>query len=196
MFRVPRTIAKTIDKYIARFIWTGDVDGCGIHWKVWSILTRSKFRRGLGMRSTKEMNRAIVAKSAWRIISQSETLFSRLFLSKYYRQRDFLSVCCATNATWGWRHILWGRDLLKLGLKWRVINEAKIKLKDDWIPKCQNPLRGIYNLPQLLNMRIADLIDVTAQWRELLFKVFFPIMVARKILTIYVLQCGREDHMI
>ena len=92
--------------------------------------------------------------------------------------------------------VSWGRDLLKLGLKWRVINEAKIKLKDDWIPKCQNPLRGIYNLPQLLNMRIADLIDVTAQWRELLFKVFFPIMVARNILTIYVPQCGGEDHMI
>ena len=137
MFRIPRTIAKTIDKYIARFIWTGDVEGRGIHWKSWSILTMSKFRGGLGMLSTEEMNRALVVKSAWRILSQPKTLFSRFFLSKYCRNTDFLSVRCATNATWGWRSILWGRDLLKLGLNWRVVNGAKIKLEDNWILEYQ-----------------------------------------------------------
>ncbi|CDP14437.1 unnamed protein product [Coffea canephora] len=48
----------------------------------------------------------------------------------------------------------------------------------------------------MLNMKVADLIDSSRNWRESLIEVLFPNQIAHKILTIYIPQPGGEDHMI
>ena len=63
IFYIPKTIVRIIDKYITRFIWVGVVEGKEIHWKAWDFICCSKFQGGLGLKSTKEINRALLAKA-------------------------------------------------------------------------------------------------------------------------------------
>ena len=83
------------------------------------------------MQSMEEINRALLAKVAWHLISQPDAVFSKFFMAKYYTCSSFLNVHCTNQATWGWRSILWGRDLLRNGLKWRVAKGTKIKIQDN-----------------------------------------------------------------
>lgn len=41
-------------------------------------------------------------------------------------KENFLNVKGNARCSWGWRSILWGRDLLKKGLKWELCDGSSI----------------------------------------------------------------------
>lgn len=52
------------------------------------------------------------------------------------------------NPSFIWRSLLWGRELLKEGLRWRVANGKKVLVyRDKWVPN--QPLQKILSFPQL-----------------------------------------------
>lgn len=73
---------------------------------------------GLGFRDLLLFNQALLAnKMAWRIVQNSESVFSKVMLSKHCNKSQFLSVKPKSNSSWGWKSIFWGRGLLIKGLK-------------------------------------------------------------------------------
>ncbi|KAL7234528.1 hypothetical protein ACSBR1_018024 [Camellia fascicularis] len=81
------------------------------------------------------------AARALRLLQYPNSLFAQVMLGKYCVGQNFLRV--PQRCSWEWRSILWGRDLLLLGLLWVVGNGKLINpFEDQWIPSLTNPLMG------------------------------------------------------
>ncbi|CAL1383576.1 unnamed protein product [Linum trigynum] len=105
---------------MARFWWGATQNQRRIHWRAWRGLCASKFEGGLGFREFGYFNQALLAKVAWRILQEPNSLLARIYCAQYSFGSDFLSISAWGFASWGWRSILFGRDLLLQGLRWQV----------------------------------------------------------------------------
>ncbi|GMP77845.1 hypothetical protein CsSME_00033984 [Camellia sinensis var. sinensis] len=140
---------------------------------------------GLEFRDLRCFNQALLAKQAWRIVSNPNLLLSKVLLGKYCQHHPFLQVPQNSQSTWGWRSILWGRDLLNTGVQWVVGHGKNISpFEDQWIPLMSNPLRGRNMNRMLPSMKVAHFIDHEHRcWRDNLIRLFFPDECSRHILS-------------
>lgn len=143
---------------------------------------------GLGIRDLGCLNQALLAKVAWRWHNNADSPLAKVLLGKYCNKEGFLSVKAKSGCSWGWRSILWGRDLLVRGLKWEVGNGQDINGQGI------NPFIGREIMGSLQALRVGSLIDWrTGKWHTPLIEAFFPEDVAKRILATYILEGCRED---
>lgn len=88
-------------------------------------------------------------------------MIAKVLLAKYCKQNNFLEARVASCASWGWIGILWGRDLLWKGLKWKVGNGETINVfGDNWIPiNSNNPFRDQNMRHMFPQFKVKDLFD-------------------------------------
>jgi hypothetical protein len=79
-------------------------------------MCKSKKNGGLGFRDFESFNHAFLAKQGWRLLTEPASLCARVLKARYYRENDFLSASCPKRASYTWRSIIKGRELLKEGL--------------------------------------------------------------------------------
>jgi hypothetical protein len=82
-------------------------------------------------------------KQAWRLLITPYSLCAKVLRARYYKKGSVMYAKCPKRASYTWRSILHGRDLLKEGLIWRVGDGESIEIwKDNWIPRSclQRPL--------------------------------------------------------
>jgi hypothetical protein len=66
----------------------------------------------------------------------SSSLCARVLKARYFKNLDIMHVGCSGRGFFTWQSIFHGRDLLKLGLIWRVGNGANIDVwNSNWIPR-------------------------------------------------------------
>lgn len=107
-----------------------------IHWKSWKFLCLPKALGGLNFRELIGFNQALIAKQVWRIVNQPFSLVSKVLESIYFPDASILEVPMGINASYLWKSLLWGRDLLKLRSRYKVGNGASIIVsKDPWLPR-------------------------------------------------------------
>ena len=97
----------------------------------------------MGFREYSDFNQAMLAKQGWRMVTNPESLCARVLKARYFRGCTFLEAGCPKRASFTWRSILHGRELLKAGLIWRIGDGSKVSIwKDNWIPRAgaQRPL--------------------------------------------------------
>lgn len=63
-------------------------DRKGVHYVGWDVLCRAKERGGLGLKRTAEMNKALLAKLAWRVVSQGDASWAKVIRYKYGLEED------------------------------------------------------------------------------------------------------------
>ena len=123
-------------------------------------MTLPKSAGGFGFRDLKLFNQALLAKQAWRLLYDPHCLFSRFLRSKSYSKTSFLLSKFGSRPSYGWRSILFGKDLLLKGLKW-VIGDGQDTLVwiDKWIfdDLARRPI-GLHSLMNIC-LRVSDLID-------------------------------------
>ena len=108
-------------------------------------------------------------------------------MGKYGTGKSLVDIRAGPNCSWGWRSILWGRDLLSKGLVWNVENSKTIKIfKDQWIPEMDNPLVLHPSANCFSDFRVSHFInDSTKSWRIPLLKCFYPDNVISRITSIH-----------
>ncbi|KAI8560400.1 hypothetical protein RHMOL_Rhmol04G0252400 [Rhododendron molle] len=119
-------------------------------------------------------------------------------MGKYCSKVDFVSSRPKPGCSWGWRSILWGKELLERGFKWRVGGrETASVFYHQWIPKISNPYLSV-GLPVGVNyFQVKDLIDWDRlSWRRPLLEVLFPPDIVPNILAICVSQVKRGDELL
>jgi hypothetical protein len=112
-------------------------------------------------------NQAFLAKQGWRLLTTPGSLCAEVLKARYYKDSDFMSAGCPKRASYTWRGIIHGRDLLKEGLVWRIGDDSQIKIwEDNWIPRsgAKHPLGClIEDRPKL----VQDLILPSGEgWNE------------------------------
>ncbi|KAL0900977.1 hypothetical protein Bca101_084938 [Brassica carinata] len=132
-FLLPVSLCKRIQSALTRFWWDECEDKKKICWVSWERITKPKNMGGLGIRDIQLFNTALLAKQAWRIVTNPGTCF-RVLLGKYCQKRPFLSAEATSDCSHGWKGIIAGRDLLRVKLI-SVIGdgEATKVWKDKWL---------------------------------------------------------------
>ncbi|KAH9782560.1 reverse transcriptase domain-containing protein [Citrus sinensis] len=114
----------------------------------------------------------------------------------YFQNKDFMKAKLGSTPSFVWRSILWGRQILSSGARWRIGDGPKIQIhKDNWIPK-PSTFKPIVrpSLPE--DTLVAELINEENKWNESLIYRHFNRMDADKIVEIPLPRSPKEDTII
>ena len=135
VYRLPKTTVKKLTSAVAQFWWSPGGSSKGMHWKSWDKLCETKDNGGLGFKDLMDFNTAMLGKQLWRLIEKPNTLFSRVFKGRYYRNASPLEPIRSSSPSYGWRSIISARSLVCKGLIKRVGTGSSISVwNDPWIP--------------------------------------------------------------
>uniref|UniRef100_A0A803NNR0 RNase H type-1 domain-containing protein n=1 Tax=Cannabis sativa TaxID=3483 RepID=A0A803NNR0_CANSA len=125
-------------------VWRTE-NGSRIHWRNWKLICKTKGEGGMGFRSFEQFNQALLAKQAWRLIDNPSSMLSRILKSRYFPFNSFQEASHGHSPSLSWQGILYGRDLLLSGLRWKIGGGRNIYSGTDaWIPAFSMPLVGLF----------------------------------------------------
>ena len=131
----------------------------------------------MGFRNLQAFNLAILAKQAWRILSNPNSIVARMLKAKYFPTGDILNAKLDNSPSYSWRNIHSSLKIIKKGTRWRVGNGKLIHVWEDrWLPtpstyKIVSPPNNILEFPM-----VSSLIDIDTKWwrMDLLSAAFLP----------------------
>lgn len=90
VFLLPMGIVRDLEQYMNKFWWrTSNNKSKGIHWKEWAKLTIHKSAGGLGFKDLRDHNLSMLGKQGWCLLTNRDSLVSRLYKARYYAKDDF-----------------------------------------------------------------------------------------------------------
>jgi ribonuclease HI len=195
VFRLPNALCSEINSLMQKFWWGHQDNNSRIHWMSWGRLGLSKATGGMGFRDFLSFNKALLAKQAWRIWSNPQSLVAKTMRAKYFSGSSILEAKLGTRPSFAWRSIFSSCDLLKEGLVWRVGNGEKIRIwKDRWVP---SPSTFCVRSPPTLldpDEKVSKLIDIQSKWWNVpLLESIFSMEEAQLIQTIPISRTNKED---
>lgn len=81
---------------------------------------------GLGFRDLEGFNQALLAKTVWRIVLAPTSLVHQILQGKYFPNSNWAAVAVGTHHSMIWKSLLWGKDLIDKGLRWRIQDGASV----------------------------------------------------------------------
>jgi hypothetical protein len=74
----------------------------------------------MGFRDMKMFNQALLARQAWRLLQNPESLCAQVLRAKYYPNGNLIETVFTGNASSTWQTIEYGLELLKKRVIWRI----------------------------------------------------------------------------
>lgn len=141
IFLLPQQLSLELERLMTRFWWKSYINkDKGITWLSWDRMSSSMTNGGMGFRKLREFNITLVGKQGWRLITNENSLVSRIFKARYYPRDSFLSAKIGHNPSYVWRNILEAHTLLKWGAVRRVGSWRNISITTDpWLPDAADP---------------------------------------------------------
>ncbi|XP_026377915.1 uncharacterized protein LOC113272265 [Papaver somniferum] len=103
-FRLPDVTIKKMSSSQQKF-WRNKKTCKGNHIITWRRVQKPKEEGGLGFRDMHTFNRALLAKSYWRLSSDTESMMAKSLQEKYFQDGDLFNLKNKTNTTWSWRSL-------------------------------------------------------------------------------------------
>ncbi|GAU32980.1 hypothetical protein TSUD_358470 [Trifolium subterraneum] len=135
LFILPSSLIDDIEKMLNAFWWGGGShNNKEIHWLAWDRLTCPKAKGGLGFRKLEAFNMAMVAKQAWNIIQNPESLAAKLIKARYFPHSSLLEASLGYNPSYAWRSIWKAKQILLHGCRWRIGSGDRVcVMYDPWL---------------------------------------------------------------
>lgn len=120
----------------------------------------------MGFRDFISFNQALVAKQGWRLLQFPNSLVSKVLQVRYYKNSNFLAANACFNPSFIWRRILWGKQVIKKGIRWCIGNGKRIAVyKDKWLLK-PDTFKPISPPTLHVDAIMGNLINTENQWDE------------------------------
>lgn len=119
----------------------------------------------MGFRDFTSFNQALVAKQGWRILQFPNSLVAKLLQVRYFKDGQFLNAKLGSKPSFIWRSILWGRQVIDKGIRWRIGDGEQVQIyKGNWLPRPS--LFKPVSPPSLpIDFTVSELIDANNQWK-------------------------------
>ncbi|KAL0439663.1 UNVERIFIED_CONTAM: hypothetical protein Slati_2449300 [Sesamum latifolium] len=104
-FILPKTIIRAIKKKLRSFLWKGS-NGSGYAKVSWHQVCRPIEEGGLGIRGLLALNRGLMSKHLWRIISADNTSLWVTWIFHYRLRSQSVWTVSDCTGSWGWRKLL------------------------------------------------------------------------------------------
>lgn len=168
MFLIPVEICERIEKKMNAFWWGNGSTNTGIKWMSWDRLCNVKEDGGLGFKNLRSFNIAMLAKQAWRLVSNTNSLVARLMRARYFPRSDFLNAQIGTNPSYVWRSILEAQDVVRQGCR-RCIGDGQSTRvwQVPWLPCVENGYLTTEMPEQLQHVNVNGLFaENQTEWDE------------------------------
>ena len=160
-------------------------------------MTKSKIVGDIGFRDLTHFNDILLAKQAWRLLHNKETLFYKVFKAKFFPNHSLLEAKEPSTGSYAWKSILHGRDVILDGACWRVGNGKSIKIwQHHWLSR-KHPTKILSPMIEAMEEATGDcLIDEgTRTCNEAMVDGIFAPQEAEEIKTILLARIETEDTM-
>jgi hypothetical protein len=128
VYKLPLGLCDDLTKIIRDFWWGSEKDKRKMHWVAWDIMLKPKIKGGMGFKDMRIFNQALLARQAWRLLQNPESLCAQVLRAKYYPTGNLIDTVFSGNASSTWHAIEYGLELLKKGVIWRIGNGASVRI--------------------------------------------------------------------
>ena len=197
-FKLPITLCHVIEALIRKFYWGQCGDARKIHWVKWQELCKPKSQGGLGFKDLSRFDDALLAKHTWRLLHDHHSLFYWVFKARFFSDCSIMEAKESSNASFLWRSILRGRDVIKRGAVWRIGDGTSVHIWNDrWLPGAVNNKIISSAIVANNNATVSSLIDQTSrEWKGELIDSYFFEWEANIIKNIPLCRSIQEDVLI
>ncbi|KAL6526559.1 hypothetical protein OROGR_015649 [Orobanche gracilis] len=197
-FSLPVGLCNHIESMISRFWWGSKNGERKVHWVKWNSLCSPKSEGGMGFRSFKAFNDALLAKQGWRLSSCPDALMTKCLKAKYFPRSHFIHASVGYVPSYTWRSIQQASWVIKKGSYWRIGDGSNVRIWcDNWLPNQRGHSVWSIKPPDCELNLVSHLIDRDAEmWRlQSIHDIFLPFE-ADQIAQIPLMALNGEDALI
>ena len=105
-FLLPKKLCEELIGMIRQFWWGQVKNEKKLAWLSWDKMCMPKDSRGLGFQDLRSFNLALLAKQGWRLLTNSTSLFCRVYKAKYFSHCSFDEAPIGRNPSYAWRSLM------------------------------------------------------------------------------------------
>lgn len=110
VFTLPVNIIDEIEGLMRKFLWSQSDQARGKAKVNWEEVCKPKWQGGLGIKSLKDRNKALMTKHIWNIITHKESIWVKWINIYKLKGNSFWDVRVEHGASWSWSNILKNRE--------------------------------------------------------------------------------------
>ncbi|KAG7585508.1 Ribonuclease H domain [Arabidopsis thaliana x Arabidopsis arenosa] len=198
---LPASTLDSLDKLSRTFLWGGTTEKKKLHLLAWKKVCKPRGEGGLGIRKSREMNKTLLAKVGWRLLSDDKSLWARVVRSKYKvgDVHDYTWVVPKGSWSSTWRSVGVGlRDVVARGLRWVPGDGRLIRFwSDRWI--LEEPLLNWATSPlpnEVMNKKLEDYWIVGVGWDVSQLGPYLPENIMKRLYAVVIKGCpGLGDRL-
>ena len=197
-FKLPDNLCDELTSMTQQFWWGKKKDEKKLAWVSWERMCQPKEIGSMGFRDLKSFNKALLAKQGWRLQTNTQSLFSRVFKAKYFPDSEFTEASLGKHPYFAWRSIMSAQTVVKKGRKWRVGNGKSIQIWfEDWLPSNSYPKILSTAHPPWEGTKVSTLIvEDLGEWNSEVVRQLFSVEEVDMILSIPLSKRLLEDRMV
>lgn len=139
-----------------------------------------------------------MGKLVWHIVTNDKKIWVQVLKDKYIKFGDFQSAKVPSNASWRWRSIVKGRNVIERGAAWRVGDGKSLNLWTNWWIGHQPLGLDVETniLDDMLQIKVSDFVLDNQSWNIIKLQGSVTKDIVEKIRAIPIPQEGGTEHKI
>jgi hypothetical protein len=130
-FKFSKWAIKLIESQMANCLWNDDSECHRYHLASWQHINMEKDFGGLGVPNLRELNIYLLASWIRRYFVDRDKIWKQVVDHKYNTASPNVFTCRDNGASNFWKGVLWAARVAKMGYRWRLGNERKVRFWED-----------------------------------------------------------------